>query len=262
MDRHNPPTDHTHRRAGTVRRLTAAAVVTAVAIGSAACGGDDDVADPADTTAGTDTTMATDTTDVGGTTTTTGMTMDTTTDTTSDTTATTSDTTATTSDVTDTTDAATDTTTDTTDATGSTDTTMAGTLEDALTDTLSGEGVDLFLTLLPVVGLDEITDADEVTLLVPSDEAFLSIGPDEIAAIIEDPSLVREVLESHVVESELSSSDLSDGDTITPVSGEDLTVTIDGDTVMIGQATVVRADIRFDGGVIHVIDDVIALPDR
>lgn len=131
---------------------------------------------------------------------------------------------------------------------------------EVLTDSLAGEGVDLFLTLLPIVGLDEITDAEEITVFVPFDEAFTSIQGDELASIIEDPTLVRDVLESHVVEGAVPSTELTDGDTITPISGEELTVTIDGDTVRIGDATVTRADIEFDGGVIHVIDDILALP--
>jgi uncharacterized surface protein with fasciclin (FAS1) repeats len=132
---------------------------------------------------------------------------------------------------------------------------------EVLTDTLAGEGVDLFLALVPLVGLDEITDADEITVFVPSDEAFQSIAADEVAAIVDDPMLVRDVLESHVAEGAYRSSDLEDGDTISPISGEELTVSIDGDAVMIGDATVVRADIEFDGGVIHIIDDVLVLPE-
>ena len=154
-----------------------------------------------------------------------------------------------------------DTTADDTTADDTTETTMASTVEDVLTDTLAGEGVDLFLTLLPIVGLDEITDADEVTILAPSDEAFQSVAADEIAAIIDDPTLVREVLEAHLVEAPVLSSDLADGDTITPLSGEEIVVSVDGDTVMLGQATVLRPDIMFDGGVIHVIDDIIGLPE-
>ena len=57
------------------------------------------------------------------------------------------------------------------------------------------------------------------------------------------------------------SSDLSDGDTVEPVSGDTLDVSIDGDTVMIGNATVTQPDILFDGGVIHIIDDILTLPE-
>lgn len=141
------------------------------------------------------------------------------------------------------------------------DDTVEATGADVLTDTLAGEGVDLFLTLLPLVGLDELTEADEITVFVPSDEAFQSIEADEVAAIVEDPEMVRDVLESHVVEGAFPSRELNDGDVVTPVSGEELTVAVDGDTVMVGTATVLTADIEFDGGVIHVIDDVLQLPD-
>ncbi len=240
MARQNPPTHQIRRSNGTARRLTAGCAVVALSLSAAACGGDDDASDPIDTT--DDVTTDESVTD------TTGGAMDTADDMTTDD--------MTTDDMT--TD---DMTADDTTADDTTETTMASTVEDVLTDTLAGEGVDLFLTLLPIVGLDEITDADEVTILAPSDEAFQSVAADEIAAIIDDPTLVREVLEAHLVEAPVLSSDLADGDTITPLSGEEIVVSVDGDTVMLGQATVLRPDIMFDGGVIHVIDDIIGLPE-
>ena len=57
------------------------------------------------------------------------------------------------------------------------------------------------------------------------------------------------------------STDLSDGMMIETVNGESLEVTINDDgTVMIGDATVVTADIETANGVIHVIDTVLVPP--
>jgi uncharacterized surface protein with fasciclin (FAS1) repeats len=132
---------------------------------------------------------------------------------------------------------------------------------DVLTDALSGQQADTFLALAEVVGLDQLTDADEVTLFVPTDDAFTSLSADQLSAIVADPSLATDALGAHAVEGAFYSSDLSDGATVTPLVGDDLEVTIDGDTVMIGEATVLQADVEFEGGVIHIIDQVLRLPE-
>ena len=56
------------------------------------------------------------------------------------------------------------------------------------------------------------------------------------------------------------STSLSDGQTITTLQGEDITVTIGMNGVMINNATVVVADIVADNGVVHVIDAVLLPP--
>ena len=44
---------------------------------------------------------------------------------------------------------------------------------------------------------------------------------------------------------------------MTTVNGEDVTISVDGDTVMINNATVVATDIEASNGIIHVIDTVL-----
>jgi len=41
------------------------------------------------------------------------------------------------------------------------------------------------------------------------------------------------------------------------LEGQDLTVTVNGGTVMVNDATVVKADVMASNGVIHVIDTVL-----
>ena len=65
------------------------------------------------------------------------------------------------------------------------------------------------------------------------------------------------MLTYHVVPGKVMSGDLSDGMMATTVNGADVTVGV-GDSVMIGDATVVTPDIEASNGVIHVIDTVLA----
>ncbi len=133
------------------------------------------------------------------------------------------------------------------------------TVEAALTDPTVEESVTTFLTLAS--NTDELPGDGEVTLFVPTDAAFAAAAIENLDALIDDPAMIGDVLSAHAVEGVAMSTDLSDGDTLTPVLGDDVTVSVGDDgSVMIGEATVVQADIEFDGGVIHIIDGVIMLP--
>jgi uncharacterized surface protein with fasciclin (FAS1) repeats len=80
-----------------------------------------------------------------------------------------------------------------------------------------------------------------------------------IDALIADPTgLLTFILTYHVVPSVALSTDLSDGQVITTLSGVDVTVSIVNGSVFINQAQVIVADIVTDNGVVHVLDAVIA----
>ncbi len=55
----------------------------------------------------------------------------------------------------------------------------------------------------------------------------------------------------------MKAADLSDGQMVETVQGDDLTVSINGDKVMINDAEVVQADIETSNGTVHVIDGVL-----
>lgn len=113
-----------------------------------------------------------------------------------------------------------------------------------LVETLSGEG--------------------PFTVFAPTNDAF--------AALIEELDTTAEellarddlatILTYHVVAAEVFSTDLTDGQVITTVQGEDLTVSIADGIVTLTDttgrtATVTAADIDVSNGVIHLIDTVV-----
>ncbi|MGY8901652.1 MAG: fasciclin domain-containing protein, partial [Flavobacteriales bacterium] len=69
--------------------------------------------------------------------------------------------------------------------------------------------------------------------------------------------LLTQILLNHVVSGTTMSTDLSDGLMITTLQGGEVMVSITDGVVMIGNATVIVADIEADNGVVHVIDAVI-----
>ena len=101
------------------------------------------------------------------------------------------------------------------------------------------------------------------TVFAPTDAAFAGLpeGTVETLLMPENQGQLQGVLTFHVVAGQLAAADLSDGQTLTTVNGETLTVSISGGSVMIGNdngmATVALADVFASNGVAHVIDGVL-----
>lgn len=108
----------------------------------------------------------------------------------------------------------------------------------------------------------DLSGETEVTVFAPTDEAFEALDPTLLEALLADPTgVLAEILLYHVAPGTNLSGDLSDGQIITTLNGEDITVTFDGDMVMINDALVTVADLEADNGVVHVIDAVL-LPEE
>lgn len=114
-------------------------------------------------------------------------------------------------------------------------------------------------TAIDLAGLDgTLSGAGTFTLFAPTDAAFAAVDPATLSALLADPQgLLTDVLLYHVVGSIALSSNLSDGASVPTLFGENVTVSIDGSTVMINGATVTVADIVTINGVVHVIDAVL-----
>ena len=108
---------------------------------------------------------------------------------------------------------------------------------------------------------DDLRDEGTFTLFAPNDDAFDDLDPDAVADLFADPTgELAELLQYHVVSGTAMSTDLNDGDEFVTVEGNSVVITIDGDMVMVNDATVIAADIETYNGVVHVIDRVLSLP--
>ncbi|MCS3649425.1 putative surface protein with fasciclin (FAS1) repeats [Salinibacter ruber] len=76
-----------------------------------------------------------------------------------------------------------------------------------------------------------------------------------------DPSLNRQVVgkvvRHHVVNGEVTSNQLSDGQTVSPLAGDDLTIGV-GENVTVNRATVTNPDANAQNGVVHVVGELLA----
>lgn len=126
----------------------------------------------------------------------------------------------------------------------------------AETDSLS-----TLVTAVTSAELGDVLSAEgPYTVLAPQNSAFEALPAGTLDTLLEQENMeqLQTVLTNHVISSAALSSDLSDGMTLTTLAGEELLVSVAADgTVMIGDATVVTADVEASNGVVHIIDSVI-----
>ena len=96
------------------------------------------------------------------------------------------------------------------------------------------------------------------TVFAPTDDAFGALEAGVLDALLLDPTGdLANILLYHVVEASAMSTDLNDGDMLTTMLGDDVTVTINMDGVFINDAQVTVANLEADNGIVHVIDAVL-----
>ena len=109
-------------------------------------------------------------------------------------------------------------------------------------------------------GLDETLSGEgPYTVFAPTDEAFAALPPAELKRLLKPANKdeLAAILTHHVVEGDVKAADLSDGQMVDTVNGDQLEVSVDGDKVMIGDANVAVADVATSNGTVHVIDAVL-----
>ena len=109
-------------------------------------------------------------------------------------------------------------------------------------------------------GLVEVLSGDgPFTVFAPTNAAFAALPEGTVESLLleENKDMLTGILTFHVVAGNVMSRDLSDGQVVTTVNGQELTVNISDGVVTINGATVVAADLVGSNGVVHVIDAVL-----
>lgn len=126
-----------------------------------------------------------------------------------------------------------------------------------ITNLIRDEGLD---------GVLAATDGDPLTVFAPSNDAVSeAAGSDTTVALLE--SNRQDVLTYHVVPGEYSVEDLvelargSRSAQLATLQGEPLSLSLDGDSLIINGNTVISGDPQFaDTGVVHTLDNVLVPP--
>ncbi|MEL7833163.1 fasciclin domain-containing protein [Fodinibius sp. Rm-B-1B1-1] len=116
-----------------------------------------------------------------------------------------------------------------------------------------------FTTLVDALGqtgLDEaLQGAGPFTVFAPTDDAFSGV---DLSGFTNEQ--LTEILQYHVVNANILSSDLETQQSVAALSEDSLFVTVNGEVVVNDAATVINADISASNGTIHAVDNVL-LPD-
>jgi uncharacterized surface protein with fasciclin (FAS1) repeats len=148
--------------------------------------------------------------------------------------------------------------------------TMAET-EPTTTESSTGDIVDVavaagsFETLVQAVQAADLVETlkspGPFTVFAPTDEAFAALPEGALEGLLADQEKLRAVLLYHVVQGEVMAADVVNLSEAQTVQGGTLPISVEGDAVMVGNATVVQADVDASNGVIHVIDTVLLPPE-
>lgn len=135
--------------------------------------------------------------------------------------------------------------------------------------------------LLGLQGLGELVQglasAQNITILAPSNEAFASVGNETLQSLTTNPGLITALLQYHVLNGTILSSAITNQSQFVPTlltnelftnvtGGQVVEAVTTGDNVtffsgLLANSTVTEANLNFTGGVIHVIDRFLVLPE-
>ena len=124
-------------------------------------------------------------------------------------------------------------------------------------------GAKKFNTLVAAVkaaGLVETLSGDgPFTVFAPTDEAFAALPDGTVETLLkpENKDQLVKILTYHVVAGKVMAKQVVGLTEAKSVQGDTIDIKVDGGTVMVDGAKVVKTDIKCANGVIHVIDKVI-----
>lgn len=132
--------------------------------------------------------------------------------------------------------------------------------KDIVDTAVSAGGFETLVTAVKAAELVETLKGEgPFTVFAPTDEAFKRLPEGTVATLLkpENKAKLAGILTYHVVSGKVMAGDVVKLDSAKTVQGGEVTIKVDGSTVMIDGAKVVKTDIVCSNGVIHVIDAVI-----
>lgn len=125
-----------------------------------------------------------------------------------------------------------------------------------------------FSTLVTAVKAADLATAlsadTKMTVFAPSNAAFEKLPAGTVETLVkpENKEMLKGILTYHVIDGEVLSGQLQNGQRVKTLNGAELTITLENGSVYItdakgGRAMVTQADMKVDNGVIHAIDSVL-----
>lgn len=121
-----------------------------------------------------------------------------------------------------------------------------------------------FTVLLQAVQAAGLTDtlksAGPFTVFAPTDSAFAQVPAANLQAVLQNPTLLKEVITYHVIPGSYTTAQLVSMGTVNSQEGEPLTFTMSGSQVKVDQATITQADVPVSNGLVNVINAILLPP--
>jgi uncharacterized surface protein with fasciclin (FAS1) repeats len=107
--------------------------------------------------------------------------------------------------------------------------------------------------------IDTLKGKGPFTVFAPTDDAFAKLPAGTVEDLLkpENKAKLTAILTYHVVAGKVMAADVVKLKSANTVNGKAVQIKVDGGTVMVDNAKVVKTDIGTSNGVIHVIDTVL-----
>lgn len=132
--------------------------------------------------------------------------------------------------------------------------------QDIVDTAMAAGSFKTLVAALKAAGLvDTLKGKGPFTVFAPTDDAFAKLPAGTVDELLkpENKQKLIAILTYHVVPGKVTAAQAMKVNSAKTVNGEALSISTQGNTVMINDATVTKADIMCSNGVIHVIDTVL-----
>jgi uncharacterized surface protein with fasciclin (FAS1) repeats len=132
-----------------------------------------------------------------------------------------------------------------------------------IVETAAGAGqFNTLLAAAKAAGLaDALATKKSITVFAPTDKAFAKLPKGTVETLLkpENKAKLQAILLYHVVPKEVTAAEVPTKATAVPTldAPETLNVRRHGKTVRVNNARVIKADVKADNGIIHVVDRVL-----
>lgn len=131
---------------------------------------------------------------------------------------------------------------------------------DIVDTAVAADGFNTLVAAVKAAGLVETLKGEgPFTVFAPTDAAFEALPEGTLDDLLkpENKEKLTSILTYHVVSGKVMAADVVNLTSAKTVQGGEVSVSVEGETVKIGGATVSATDIECSNGVIHVIDAVL-----
>ena len=123
-----------------------------------------------------------------------------------------------------------------------------------------------FSTLVSLVekaGLvNALSGKQKLTVFAPTNAAFKKVPKKTLNSLLNNKSLLRNVLLHHVVAGKVPAAEVVKRSGAKPLEGARVNFSVKGKSAYVNDAKVITADIRASNGIVHAINRVLIPPNR